>query len=178
MLVKCYFRYHRETFSFYNKWIKRIITCLYIGGIIGFAIDTSNISGLIGATSMITVFTICLAINTNNIKKKYELFKKNGEKYNGKIVAMISEYRGYDYEKSKKSYYYYLLVEYINDSGEPIRFETARINSNPYTYLSSLDVSVYVLPDGKTLATDFKRINKLKDSVINTQNCEEKIIRR
>lgn len=68
-----------------------------------------------------------------------------------------------------------MIVEYLNtDTNELEQFITQSLNSSSFTYLASLDVTVYVLPDGTAWATDFKRINKLSDSVKNKQNSKHK----
>ena len=59
-----------------------------------------------------------------------------------------------------------LIVEYISPyTNEVIEFITDKVNGNPFTYLSSLDVTVYALEGGSAYVTDFKKIKNLKDAV-------------
>lgn len=61
-------------------------------------------------------------------------------------------------------HYIQLLIQYVDPfTGEEKLLETPRVNGDPFTYLSSLDVTVYAKPDGSAWATDFKCIKSLKD---------------
>ena len=104
-------------------------------------------------------------IKTIRIKKKYKYYEENGTKYNGMIkdIKVVTGRRG---PAGDKYTIVYLVVEYKNPYTNKIeQITTESVNGNPFIYLSSLDVTVYVLKDGKALVTDFKKIKKLTDSV-------------
>lgn len=61
-------------------------------------------------------------------------------------------------------HYINLLIQYVDPfTGEEKLLETPRVNGDPFTYLSSLDVTVYVKSDQSAWATDFKWIKSLKE---------------
>jgi len=167
MTIKIYFRYCEESLSFYNKTLRLAMIVFGIMQIAGWCVspDKSPVLGII--IILVDVLVIMfIGIRTIKIKRRYEYFEENGRKCNGRIVDVTRKDGGYDEEAHADTTLLYLLVEYVHPiSGEAVRFQTKRVNSDPYTYLSSLDVTVYVLPDGRVLATDFKRVRHLKDSV-------------
>jgi hypothetical protein len=92
--------------------------------------------------------------------------RKLGVKCKGKIIDKIVKRGRYKYNDMEYRRTIYLIVEYVHSqTGKVKRFQTTSVNCCPYTYLSSLDVTVYELPDGTAWATDFQRIKTLKDAV-------------
>jgi len=175
MTIKIYFRYYRESSSFYNKMVRIAMIVLGILGFAGWCASPAHdpVLGIIFIISYALAITI-IGIHTNKIKKEYKYFEENGMRCNGRIIDVISEEGAYDMEKHSSTIILYLLVEYIHPvTGEAVQFQTGRVNSSPYIYLSSLDVTVYVLPDKRALATDFKRIKHLKDSVSHQMRQQE-----
>ena len=174
MLIKIYFRYFRETFSFYNKKLKiGLIFLIILCPIIAYTNSSSDSDFIvsIAVISFLILIYIIIGFHTMIIRKEYKYFEENGIKCNGRIINMISQNCGRVRQSDDDTYYYYLLVGYVHPTTNKFeQFKTERINGNPYTYLSSLDVTVYVLPDGRALATDFKRIKHLKDSIAYSQN--------
>lgn len=164
MLIKIFFRYCDEIYSFYNKAIIRfgIFAFLFIL-ILGFQQkDLTTMFVIIGIEILIYSK---FAINTLRIYNKYKRFKLNGKKVDGKIVNFLIKKGKYDYKTDTRSYFYYLEVEYENPlTGVIETVRTNQVNGSPYTYLSSLDVNVYII--GKeVLVTDFKRIKTLSDRI-------------
>lgn len=170
MLIMIHFRYENEVFSFLNKKTVYAIMFLYLGGLLGSVFEyfrTKDIEVLFIAIIiwiMISVATIFIARNTKKIKKKYRYFMEDGIKLYGKIVDFVGE-NSRTRSSEDETTYLYLIVEYIDpDTSRPIRFKTDHVNGNPYSYLSSLDVDVYV-KNGEAFATNFKCIKRYKDSV-------------
>jgi hypothetical protein len=114
-----------------------------------------------GVLGFIMVIYIGFAIKTLKINNKYKYFMKNGIKTSGiiKDIKVKEGHAGLVADVDNQYEIVYLIVEFKNPYSNKIeQFTTESVNGNPFIYLSSLDVTVYVLSDGRTLATDFKRI--------------------
>lgn len=167
MLIKVKFRYINEVWSFLNenftKWAIVFFVSLFLVGY--FVSDFKTTMGILG---IITLIYIGFVIKTLKIKKKYKFFIKNGTKTSGTIkdIKVKDGHTGLTAGVDNRYEIVYLIVEFKNPYSNKIeQFTTESVNGNPFIYLSSLDVTVYVLPEGRALATDFKRIKKLSDSV-------------
>lgn len=167
MLIKVNFRYVNEVWSFLNKSFTKwaIIFFIFLLLVGYFVSDFKTTMGVLG---FITIIYIGFAIKTLKINNKYKYFMKNGTKTSGTIkdIKVKEGHAGLTADIDNRYEIVYLIVEFKNPYSNKIeQFTTERVNGNPFIYLSSLDVTVYVLPDGRALATDFKRIKKLSDSV-------------
>lgn len=176
MLIKVNFRYVDEVWSFLNKKFTKwaIIFFIFLLLVGYFVSDFKTTMGVLG---FITVIYIGFAIKTLKIKSKYKYFIKNGTRTNGiiKDIKVEEGHTGLTADIDNRYEIVYLIVEFKNPYSNKVeQFTTESVNGNPFTYLSSLDVTVYVLPDGRALATDFKRIKKLSDSVKCQNNDEYK----
>ena len=170
MTIKIKFRYSDEVWSFLNeqftKWAIIFFVFLFLVGY--FASDFKTTMGVLG---FITIIYIGFGIKSLKIKNKYQYFMKYGTKTSG-VIKDIKIKEGHN-SHGKRYEILYLIVEYQDPYSNKIeQFTTESVNGNPFTYLSSLDVTVYALPEGRALATDFNRIKKLSDSV-ECQNSEE-----
>lgn len=167
MLIKINFMYKNEVFSFLNKtFTKCAIGFYFFLFLVGFfASDFQTTMSVLG---IIALVYLAFLVKTVKIKKKYKYYKENGIKCNGiiKDIKVVEGHSGLVNTYENRYDIVYLIVEYKNPYTNQIeQITTESVNGNPFTYLSSLDVTVYVLEDGKTLVTDFKKIKKLTDSV-------------
>lgn len=166
--IKINFMYSNEVYSFLNKTFTKIAIVFYIFlFLVGyFFSDFKTTMSILG---IVLLIYIAFFIKTIKIKKKYKYYKENGIKCDGIIKGTkVEEHEYYDYDDHDYSHVciIYLIVEYINPySNEIEKIITERVNGGPFTNLSSLDVSVYVLENGNALVTDFKKIKKLSDSI-------------
>lgn len=165
MTIKVFLRYDAESMSFYNKTlVKGLITFFVFLLLVG--ISVSEPVTVVGVLGVVLFVYALIGIRTICLKKRYDEFRKRGIKCQGKIVEKVVRKGRYDYDSRARSTFVHLTVAYEHPyTGEAVLFETDSVNGCPYTYLSSLDVTVYVLPDGRAWATDFKRVKKLKDAV-------------
>lgn len=167
MLMKIYFRYSKEVWSFLNKTFTKFAIGFFIFLLL-VGIFCSDFKTTASVLFFILLVYLGFGIKTIAIKKEQNKFIKNGKKCSG-IIKDIKVEKGHtDLVNSWENRYtiVYLIVEYLNPNTNKLeQFTTESVNGNPYNYLSSLDVTVYVLPDGTAWATDFKRIEKLSDSV-------------
>lgn len=167
MLIKVYFRYSKEVWSFLNKNFTKCTIGFFIF-ILLVGIFCSDFKTTTSVLFFILLVYLGFGIKTIAIKKEQNKFIKNGKKCSG-IIKDIKVEKGHtDLVNSWENRYtiVYLIVEYLNPNTNKLeQFTTESVNGNPYNYLSSLDVTVYVLPDGNAWATDFRRIEKLSDSV-------------
>lgn len=176
MLIKINFMYTEEILSFLNKtFTKYAIGFLAFLFLVGYLF--SDFKTTISVLGIIVLVYVGFIIKTIKIKKKYKQYKQNGVKCDGiiKDIKVVEGHSGLLNTYENRYEIVYLIVEYKNPYTNKIeQITTESVNGNPFTYLSSLDVSVYVLDDGKTLVTDFKRIKKLTDSVKCQNNTEYK----
>lgn len=174
MLIKVNFGYVDEVWSFLNKkFTKWAIIFFIFLFLVGYFV--SDFKTTLGVLGFITLIYIGFAIKTLKIRNKYKYFMRNGTKTSGiiKDIKVKEGHTGLTADLDNRYEIVYLIVEFKNPYSDKIeQFTTESVNGNPFIYLSSLDVTVYVLPDGRALATDFKRIKKLSDSV-KCQNNEE-----
>lgn len=172
MFIKVYFRYSKEILSFLNKTFTKFAIGFFIFLLL-VGIFCSDFKTTASVLFFILLVYLGFGIKTIAIKKEQNKFIKNGKKCSGIIKDVKIEYHHYFDHKDgiERLTYIYLIVEYINPyTNKVVQFTTDKVNGNPYNYLSSLDVTVYVLPDGTAWATDFKRIENLSDSVKYKEN--------
>lgn len=167
MTIKVKFRYVSEVSSFLNEkfTIGAIAFFIFLFLVGYFVSDFKTTMEILG---IITVIYIGYVIKTLKIIYKYKYFMKNGTKTSGiiKDIKVKEGYTGLTADTDNRYTIVYLIVEYLNPYSNIIeQFTTESVNGSPFAYLRSLDVTVYVLQDGRALATDFKRIKRLSDAV-------------
>lgn len=167
MLIKINFMYKEEVFSFLNKTFTKCAIGFYIFlFLVGYFVsDFKTTISVLGIIALIYMFIL---IKTIKIKKKYKYYKENSIRCHGTIkdIKVIEGHRELLNTYENRYENVYLIVEYKNPYTNKIeQVTTESVNGNPFIYLSSIDVTVYVLENGQTLVTDFKKINKLTDSV-------------
>lgn len=167
MLIKVDFKYAEEKVSFLNKsfTIGAVIFFLFLL-LVGYS--ESDIKTTIDVLGFISIIYLVIGIKTIKIINKKNYFKKNGIKCQGfiKDMKITRGHRGLTNTYDNRYHLVSLIVQYVNPYNNQIEeFVTDYVNGNPFTYLSSLAVTVYVLPDGRKYATDFKKIKNLKDAV-------------
>lgn len=163
MTIKVNFMYQEQVWSLYNKTFN--MGTILFALLLPLAYSMSEANDTKYVFIVLALVYLIFIIKTIRIFLRNRKFKKQGTKCKGIIVDKVVK-RGY----SRKSGDHYslvsLLVEYENPrTGEKKSFVTPYVNGCPFTYLSSLDVTVYEMPDGSAWATDFKRIKSLKDAV-------------
>lgn len=167
MILKVNFKYEKEIWSFLNKtftvWSIIILIFIFLVGYF-----TSDFVTTISIIGLFLLIYLGFGIRTIFLIKEKNYYKKYGIKCKGKIkdFKVVKDTHIDLYDGIERIHYLYLVVEYLNPyTNDLVEFTTDRVNGNPYLYLSSLDVTVYVLEDGRAYVTDFKKIKKLKDAV-------------
>ncbi len=167
MILKVNFKYEKEIWSFLNRtftiWSIIILIFIFLVGYF-----TSDFITTISVIGFFLLIYLGFGIKTIFLIKNKNYYKKNGIKCEGKIKDYKVEEETYISPKDglERIVNIYLIVEYISPyTNKTVEFITDKVNGNPFTYLSSLDVTVYALEDGRAYATDFKKINKLEDAV-------------
>lgn len=168
MDIVVHFRYQEEVWSLYNKTFNIGTIVFLLMCFIGYvASDTPNSKYVFVVLGIIYMFFV---VKTIRIWMKRKNIMRYGSKCRGSIINMIVEEGSVsdmvDADFMSRSYELVtLLVEYVDpNTGETKQFETSEVNGNPFFYLSSLVVTVYIQPDGNAWATDFQGLRSLKDS--------------
>ena len=173
MLIRIHFRYIEEIWTTYNKTLNIAMISIILLAFVGALVESITISelpeyiviglvfivlGLVYLLFALKAFKVCL-----RRKKRMKGTRISQGYIKNKIVT--SGWRISRSDSDGHYEYINLQIQYINPfTGEERLLETPRVNGDPFTYLSSLDVTVYVKPDGSAWATDFKWIKSLKDS--------------
>lgn len=159
-----HFRYTEKYWSLYYKPFNIGTAVFFFLNFLGYL--ASDASDAIYVLLIEGIIYMLFVLRTYRIWRKRQKFKRYGRKCNGVILNLIiKEDYSYSYDTGPRhTNTITLLVQYANPiTGEVKIFETPEVNGNPFTYLSSLDVTVYVLPDGSAWATDFKWIRSIKE---------------
>ncbi len=174
-MIRIHFRYNEETWTTYNKTLTITILIISVLAFIGSFAESNNPSekpnfivlGLIYI--VLGLVYLFFAIRALKIWLKRKNLMDGARICQGYIINKIvtSGWRRTSVDDSSHGWYSYisLLVQYVDPyTGVVKQLETPIVNGDPFTYLSSLDVAVYVKPDGSAWATEFKWIKSLKDS--------------
>lgn len=143
--------------------------------IIGAIVEVRTISELSEQIVIGLVFIVLGLVYLLFALNAYKVFLRRKERMKGtrisqgyiKNMIVTSGWSMSRLDDNNSGHYSYinLQIQYVDPfTGEERLLETPRVNGDPFTYLSSLDVTVYVKPDGSAWATDFKWIKSLKDS--------------
>ena len=167
MRIKVNFKYEKEIWSFLNKtftiWAIVFLIFIFLVGLF-----TSDFITTIAIIGLFLLVYLGFGIKTIFLIKEKNYYKKYGIKCKGKIkdFKVVRETYIDSDDGIERIVNIYLIVEYISPyTNEVVEFITDKVNGNPYSYLSSLDVTVYALDDGRAYATDFKKIKKFEDAV-------------
>lgn len=175
MLIRIHFRYTEEIWTTYNKTLNMAMISIVFLAFIGALVELRTTSELSEQIEIGLVFIVLGIVYLLFALNAYKVSLRRKERMKGTRIS-----RGYIKKKIVTSgwsmsrlgdhssgHYSYinLQIQYVDPfTGEEKLLETPRVNGDPFTYLSSLDVTVYVKPDGSAWATDFKWIKSLKDS--------------
>lgn len=174
------FMYREEVWSLYNKTFNIGTVVFFVLALLGCyasEMESSKYVLLLFGVGYLGFVGWTLYLYFRNKSRR-----RNGLKCRGLIVEellkneYVGEWNTAKYRKQRRVTIY-LSVEYENpQTGQRYRFRTPAVNKEPYTYLSSLAVTVYVLPDGSAWATDFQRIKDPQDAVkYKIPGCEERV---
>lgn len=172
LLIRIHFRYTEETWTTYNKTLNLAMLSIIFLAFIAALTELKTNSAPSKFIVIGLVFTVIGLVYLIFALKALKVLLRRKERMKGARIAqghiqnmIITSGWSVSRPNGNGQYHYInLLIQYVDPfTGEEKLLETPRVNGDPFTYLSSLDVTVYVKSDQSAWATDFKWIKSLKE---------------